>query len=67
MQGAGGRACAAGLLPEGGDGAGEGEVEGDVEAADVDAELEGVGGGDAAEVAAVQRRLDRAPLRRRVP
>lgn len=45
-----GRTRAASLLPQGGDGAWEAEVEGDIEAADVDAKLECVRGRHSAQV-----------------
>ncbi len=51
-----------GLLPERGDGAGEAVEHAGVEPADVDAELQGVGGDDAAQVAAEQLLLDLPPL-----
>ena len=50
------------LLPERRPGAGEAGDQHRVEAADVDAELEGVGGGQADQVAPAQRGLERAAL-----
>ena len=55
------------LLPHRGDGAGEAVEDAGVEAADVDAQLQGVGGGHAAELATEQLGLDLPPLRRQVP
>ena len=57
----------AGLLPERGQRAGETLQDDGVEAGDVDAELEGVGGGHAEELALRQRRLQLAPLLGQVP
>ncbi len=55
-------AGAAGLLPEGGPGAGVAGEEDGVEAGDVDAQLEGRGGGEAQQLAGVQGALDGAAL-----
>ncbi len=61
-----GPAGAPGLLPHRGDGAGPAGEHDGVEAADVQAELEGVGGGDAEQLAALQPLLERAALLRQV-
>ena len=53
-------------LAQAGDGAGEGDADRRVELADVDAELERVGGDDREQLAGGQPRLDLAPLLRRV-
>ena len=54
------------LLPRGGDGARVAGQDRDVEAADVDAELQGVGGHDAQDLAVAQATLDRPSLRGQV-
>ena len=53
-------------LPQAGDGAGEGDADRRVELADVDPQLERVGGDDREQLAGGQPRLDLAPLLRRV-
>ena len=53
-------------LAQAGDGAGEGDADRRVELADVDAQLERVGGDDGEQLAVGQPRLDLAPLLRRV-
>ena len=58
--------CPAPLLPQRRHGAREADRDRAVEAADVDSELERVGGGDAEQLAGHQALLDLAPLRRRV-
>ena len=55
-------AGAAGLLPGGGDGAGVAAHHADVEPADVDAQLERVGGDHGADRAVAQSLLDGPPL-----
>src|ERR1700682_263063 len=59
-------ACPPQLLPGGGDAAGIAAEHGCLHLADVDAELEGVGGDDAPTLAAAQPPLDLAPLARQV-
>ena len=58
----GASARAAGLLPGAGDGAGVADDAAGVQAADVDAQLQGVGAGDAQEFPLRQLALDLAPL-----
>src|SRR5205085_11690306 len=55
------------LLPQARDGAGEADGDRAVEEADVDSELERVGGAHAEELALDEATLDLAPLRGRVP
>ena len=61
---AGAAAGAAGLLPRAGDGAGKAGQHRRIQPADVDAQLQRVGGDDGLHAAVAQPLLDLAPLRR---